>query len=168
MEEMGGQQRSGVLQGRLALASLWAYTHGFKSSTSALCQLIPECSPRSPCEALHIGALFMPPATHTGLFPSPQDAPYLDLAPYMPDYYKPQYLLDFEDRLPSSVHGSDSLSLNSFNSVTSTNLEWDDSAIAPSSEGKWLRPERRITASAGKLLCGSLGTAWLLGSVTEV
>ncbi|EDL13390.1 mCG19999, isoform CRA_a [Mus musculus] len=52
----------------------------------------------------------------------------------MPDYYKPQYLLDFEDRLPSSVHGSDSLSLNSFNSVTSTNLEWDDSAIAPSSE----------------------------------
>lgn len=66
-----------------------------------------------------------------------QDAPYLDLAPYMPDYYKPQYLLDFEDRLPSSVHGSDSLSLNSFNSVTSTNLEWDDSAIAPSSEGKW-------------------------------
>ncbi|KYO24614.1 pleckstrin homology domain-containing family M member 2 isoform X2 [Alligator mississippiensis] len=63
------------------------------------------------------------------------DAPYLDLAPYMPDYYKPQYLLDFEDRLPSSVHGSDSLSLNSFNSVTSTNLEWDDSAIAPSSEG---------------------------------
>ncbi|KFP67205.1 Pleckstrin homology domain-containing family M member 2, partial [Cariama cristata] len=50
------------------------------------------------------------------------------------DYYKPQYLLDFEDRLPSSVHGSDSLSLNSFNSVTSTNLEWDDSAIAPSSE----------------------------------
>uniref|UniRef100_A0A8D2I4P5 Pleckstrin homology and RUN domain containing M2 n=1 Tax=Urocitellus parryii TaxID=9999 RepID=A0A8D2I4P5_UROPR len=63
-----------------------------------------------------------------------QDAPYLDLAPYMPDYYKPQYLLDFEDRLPSSVHGSDSLSLNSFNSVTSTNLEWDDSAIAPSSE----------------------------------
>lgn len=67
-----------------------------------------------------------------------QDAPYLDLAPYMPDYYKPQYLLDFEDRLPSSVHGSDSLSLNSFNSVTSTNLEWDDSAIAPSSEGQWL------------------------------
>nr|XP_010955798.1 pleckstrin homology domain-containing family M member 2 [Camelus bactrianus] len=52
----------------------------------------------------------------------------------MPDYYKPQYLLDFEDRLPSSVHGSDSLSLNSFNSVTSTTLEWDDSAIAPSSE----------------------------------
>ncbi|XP_054251024.1 pleckstrin homology domain-containing family M member 2 [Indicator indicator] len=62
------------------------------------------------------------------------DAPYLDLAPYMPDYYKPQYLLDFEERLPSSVQGSDSLSLNSFNSVTSTNLEWDDSAIAPSSE----------------------------------
>ncbi|NXI36703.1 PKHM2 protein, partial [Galbula dea] len=62
------------------------------------------------------------------------DAPYLDLAPYMPDYYKPQYLLDFEERLPSSLQGSDSLSLNSFNSVTSTNLEWDDSAIAPSSE----------------------------------
>ncbi|XP_059722568.1 pleckstrin homology domain-containing family M member 2 isoform X5 [Haemorhous mexicanus] len=62
------------------------------------------------------------------------DAPYLDLVPYMPDYYKPQHLLDFEERLPSSVHGSDSLSLNSFNSVTSTNLEWDDSAIAPSSE----------------------------------
>lgn len=56
----------------------------------------------------------------------------------MPDYYKPQYLLDFEERLPSSVHGSDSLSLNSFNSVTSTNLEWDDSAIAPSSEGQWV------------------------------
>ncbi|CAK6441551.1 unnamed protein product [Pipistrellus nathusii] len=52
----------------------------------------------------------------------------------MPHYYKPQHLLDFEDRLPSSAHGSDSLSLNSFNSVTSTNLEWDDSAISPSSE----------------------------------
>ncbi|XP_069802641.1 pleckstrin homology domain-containing family M member 2 isoform X4 [Dendropsophus ebraccatus] len=63
------------------------------------------------------------------------DAPYLDLAPYMPEYYKPQYLLDFEDRLPSNVRGSDSLSLNSFNSINSTNLEWDDSAIAPSSEG---------------------------------
>lgn len=75
--------------------------------------------------------------THPALS-SLQDAPYLDLAPYMPDYYKPQYLLDFEDRLPSSMHGSDSLSLNSFNSVTSTNLEWDDSAIAPSSEGQWL------------------------------
>ncbi|XP_069802640.1 pleckstrin homology domain-containing family M member 2 isoform X3 [Dendropsophus ebraccatus] len=62
------------------------------------------------------------------------DAPYLDLAPYMPEYYKPQYLLDFEDRLPSNVRGSDSLSLNSFNSINSTNLEWDDSAIAPSSE----------------------------------
>ncbi|XP_051895383.1 pleckstrin homology domain-containing family M member 2 isoform X2 [Pristis pectinata] len=62
------------------------------------------------------------------------DVPYLDLAPYMPEYYKPQHLLDFEDRLPNSVHGSDSLSLNSYNSVTSTNLEWDDSAIAPSSE----------------------------------
>uniref|UniRef100_A0A8C5QHB5 Pleckstrin homology domain-containing family M member 2 n=1 Tax=Leptobrachium leishanense TaxID=445787 RepID=A0A8C5QHB5_9ANUR len=62
------------------------------------------------------------------------DAPYLDLAPYMPEYYKPQYLLDFEDRLPSSTTGSDSLSLNSFNSNNSANLEWDDSAIAPSSE----------------------------------
>ncbi|KAM4011807.1 pleckstrin homology domain-containing family M member 2-like, partial [Anomaloglossus baeobatrachus] len=62
------------------------------------------------------------------------DVPYLDLAPYMPEYYKPQYLLDFEDRLPSNVRGSDSLSLNSFNSINSANLEWDDSAIAPSSE----------------------------------
>lgn len=58
--------------------------------------------------------------------------PYLDVAPYMPEYYKPQNLLDFEERLPSS----DSLSLHSFTSLTSTNLEWDDSAIAPSSEGK--------------------------------
>uniref|UniRef100_A0A4W3JEE7 Pleckstrin homology domain-containing family M member 2 n=1 Tax=Callorhinchus milii TaxID=7868 RepID=A0A4W3JEE7_CALMI len=62
------------------------------------------------------------------------DVPYLDVAPYMPEYYKPHNLLDFEERLPNSVQGSDSLSLNSFNSVTSTNLEWDDSAIAPSSE----------------------------------
>ncbi|XP_078281845.1 pleckstrin homology domain-containing family M member 2 isoform X2 [Rhinoraja longicauda] len=62
------------------------------------------------------------------------DVPYLDLAPYMPEYYKPQHLLDFEERLPNSMHGSDSLSLNSYNSATSTNLEWDDSAIAPSSE----------------------------------
>lgn len=60
-----------------------------------------------------------------------QDVPYLDVAPYMPEYYKPQNLLDFEERLPSS----DSISLHSFNSITSTNLEWDDSAIAPSSEG---------------------------------
>ncbi|XP_062871874.1 pleckstrin homology domain-containing family M member 2 isoform X2 [Trichomycterus rosablanca] len=58
------------------------------------------------------------------------DVPYLDVAPYMPDYYKPQNLLDFEERLPSS----DSISLHSFTSLTSTNLEWDDSAIAPSSE----------------------------------
>ncbi|XP_061910519.1 pleckstrin homology domain-containing family M member 2 isoform X2 [Entelurus aequoreus] len=58
------------------------------------------------------------------------DVPYLDVAPYMPDYYKPHNLLDFEERLPSS----DSLSLHSFTSLTSTNLEWDDSAIAPSSE----------------------------------
>ncbi|XP_077369738.1 pleckstrin homology domain-containing family M member 2 isoform X1 [Festucalex cinctus] len=58
------------------------------------------------------------------------DVPYLDVAAYMPDYYKPHNLLDFEERLPSS----DSLSLHSFTSLTSTNLEWDDSAIAPSSE----------------------------------
>lgn len=64
-----------------------------------------------------------------------QDVPYLDVAPYMPEYYKPQNLLDFEERLPSS----DSLSLHSFTSLTSTNLEWDDSAIAPSSEGKQRR-----------------------------
>lgn len=102
--------------------------------------------------------LVFSPAPPQGLPPpklppplSPQDAPYLDLAPYMPDYYKPQYLLDFEDRLPSSVHGSDSLSLNSFNSVTSTNLEWDDSAIAPSSEGKWPGAQRSH-ASAGTLI----------------
>uniref|UniRef100_A0AAY4BCN7 Pleckstrin homology domain-containing family M member 2 n=1 Tax=Denticeps clupeoides TaxID=299321 RepID=A0AAY4BCN7_9TELE len=57
------------------------------------------------------------------------DVPYLDVAPYMPEYYKPQNVLDFEERLPSS----DSLSLHSFISLTS-NLEWDDSAIAPSSE----------------------------------
>lgn len=63
---------------------------------------------------------------------SVQDVPYLDVAPYMPEYYKPHNLLDFEERLPSS----DSLSLHSFTSLTSTNLEWDDSAIAPSSEGK--------------------------------
>ncbi|XP_077116546.1 pleckstrin homology domain-containing family M member 2 isoform X1 [Ranitomeya variabilis] len=62
------------------------------------------------------------------------DVPYLDVAPYMPEYYKPQYLLDFEDRLPSNIRSSESLSLNSFNSINSTNLEWDDSAIAPSSE----------------------------------
>ncbi|XP_036387068.1 pleckstrin homology domain-containing family M member 2-like isoform X1 [Megalops cyprinoides] len=55
------------------------------------------------------------------------DVPYLDVTPYMPEYYKPQNLPDFEERLPSA----DSLSLHSF---TSTNLEWDDSAIAPSSE----------------------------------
>ncbi|KAJ8360744.1 hypothetical protein SKAU_G00172690 [Synaphobranchus kaupii] len=58
------------------------------------------------------------------------DAPYLDVTPYMPEYYKPHNLLDFEERLPSA----DSLSLHSF---TSTNLEWDDSAIAPSSEVDW-------------------------------
>lgn len=88
------------------------------------------------CQALFAGSPEVPIRRLFLPLLSLQDAPYLDLAPYMPDYYKPQYLLDFEDRLPSSVHGSDSLSLNSFNSVTSTNLEWDDSAIAPSSEGK--------------------------------
>lgn len=69
---------------------------------------------------------------HSCCVPLVQDVPYLDVAPYMPEYYKPQNLLDFEERLPSS----DSLSLHSFTSLTSTNLEWDDSAIAPSSEGK--------------------------------
>lgn len=80
----------------------------------------------------------------------------------MPDYYKPQYLLDFEDRLPSSVHGSDSLSLNSFNSVTSTNLEWDDSAIAPSSEGKWSeRAEARHWPPVFvRALCSHTAISW--------
>ncbi|XP_018606747.2 pleckstrin homology domain-containing family M member 2-like isoform X2 [Scleropages formosus] len=55
------------------------------------------------------------------------DVPYLDVAAYMPECYKPQSLLDFEERLP----GCDSLSLHS---VNSTNLEWDDSAIAHSSD----------------------------------
>uniref|UniRef100_A0A8C9WLS1 Pleckstrin homology domain-containing family M member 2 n=1 Tax=Scleropages formosus TaxID=113540 RepID=A0A8C9WLS1_SCLFO len=59
------------------------------------------------------------------------DVPYLDVAAYMPECYKPQSLLDFEERLP----GCDSLSLHS---VNSTNLEWDDSAIAHSSDGKEL------------------------------
>lgn len=86
------------------------------------------------------------------------DAPYLDLAPYMPDYYKPQYLLDFEDRLPSSVHGSDSLSLNSFNSVTSTNLEWDDSAIAPSSEDGDLTDTLSCPRSTASEANGSKGS----------
>lgn len=100
---------------------------------------------------------------------SPQDAPYLDLAPYMPDYYKPQHLLDFEDRLPSSAHGSDSLSLNSFNSVTSTNLEWDDSAIAPSSEGRWpgrqepgLRAKTDSRAPCARRGGVPLGSSWSL------
>ncbi|XP_051493324.1 pleckstrin homology domain-containing family M member 2 isoform X2 [Apus apus] len=86
------------------------------------------------------------------------DAPYLDLAPYMPDYYKPQYLLDFEERLPSSVHGSDSLSLNSFNSVTSTNLEWDDSAIAPSSEDGDLTDTLSCPPSTASEANGSRGS----------
>lgn len=84
----------------------------------------------------------------------------------MPDYYKPQYLLDFEDRLPSSVHGSDSLSLNSFNSVTSTNLEWDDSAIAPSSEGKWPQGRKEPSASCetdSGATCARLGDVCLAG-----
>ncbi|XP_040279376.1 pleckstrin homology domain-containing family M member 2 isoform X2 [Bufo bufo] len=82
------------------------------------------------------------------------DVPYLDLAPYMPEYYKPQYLLDFEDRLPSNVRGSDSLSLNSFNSINSTNLEWDDSAIAPSSEDGDLHDGSSFPSSAPFVLNG--------------
>ncbi|XP_056279288.1 pleckstrin homology domain-containing family M member 2 isoform X2 [Pseudoliparis swirei] len=73
------------------------------------------------------------------------DVPYLDMAPYMPDYYKPQNLLDFEERLPSS----DSLSLHSFTSLTSTNLEWDDSAIAPSSEEGDLTDQASCPRSSG-------------------
>ncbi|KPP58621.1 pleckstrin-like domain-containing family M member 2-like, partial [Scleropages formosus] len=67
----------------------------------------------------HLGLLFCSPMG--------QDVPYLDVAAYMPECYKPQSLLDFEERLP----GCDSLSLHS---VNSTNLEWDDSAIAHSSD----------------------------------
>jgi hypothetical protein len=79
----------------------------------------------------------------------------------MPEYYKPHNLLDFEERLPSS----DSLSLHSF---TSTNLEWDDSAIAPSSEGQGLRLSLScflflafsfstlVSVSTHSLLCGPL------------
>ncbi|XP_038154434.1 pleckstrin homology domain-containing family M member 2 isoform X2 [Cyprinodon tularosa] len=73
------------------------------------------------------------------------DVPYLDVAPYMPEYYKPHNLLDFEERLPSS----DSLSLHSFTSLTSTNLEWDDSAIAPSSEEGDLTDQASCPRSAG-------------------
>ncbi|XP_034027837.1 pleckstrin homology domain-containing family M member 2 isoform X2 [Thalassophryne amazonica] len=73
------------------------------------------------------------------------DVPYLDVAPYMPEYYKPQNLLDFEERLPSS----DSLSLHSFTSLTSTNLEWDDSAIAPSSEEGDLTDQASCPPSSG-------------------
>lgn len=96
-----------------------------------------------------------------------QDAPYLDLAPYMPDYYKPQFLLDFEDRLPGSVHGSDSFSLNSFNSVTSTNLEWDDSAIAPSSEGKG-RGRAAAPGWAGNVLAPRSACLGLRAAATPV
>ncbi|XP_029012123.1 pleckstrin homology domain-containing family M member 2 isoform X2 [Betta splendens] len=73
------------------------------------------------------------------------DVPYLDVAPYMPEYYKPQNLLDFEERLPSS----DSLSLHSFTSIYSTNLEWDDSAIAPSSEEGDLTDQASCPRSSG-------------------
>ncbi|XP_072222477.1 pleckstrin homology domain-containing family M member 2 isoform X2 [Leuresthes tenuis] len=73
------------------------------------------------------------------------DVPYLDVAPYMPEYYKPQNLLDFEERLPSS----DSLSLHSFTSLNSTNLEWDDSAIAPSSEEGDLTDQASCPRSSG-------------------
>lgn len=79
-----------------------------------------------------------------------QDVPYLDVAPYMPEYYKPQNLLDFEERLPSS----DSLSLHSFTSLTSTNLEWDDSAIAPSSEGKQAGVSRFTLVGVGAVING--------------
>lgn len=95
----------------------------------------------------------------------------------MPDYYKPQHLLDFEDRLPSSAHGSDSLSLNSFNSATSTNLEWDDSAIAPSSEGKWLQRVPRalncwraggvILATSVVIVAAPCEEAWELQPIEE-
>ncbi|XP_057682140.1 pleckstrin homology domain-containing family M member 2 isoform X2 [Corythoichthys intestinalis] len=73
------------------------------------------------------------------------DVPYLDVAAYMPEYYKPHNLLDFEERLPSS----DSLSLHSFTSLTSTNLEWDDSAIAPSSEEGDLTDQASCPRSSG-------------------
>nr|XP_032821203.1 pleckstrin homology domain-containing family M member 2 isoform X1 [Petromyzon marinus] len=69
------------------------------------------------------------------------DAPYLDLAAYMPDPYRPVLPDDLHGHSPScrgscqggSCQGgcSDSASLESGNSA---NLEWDDSAIAPSSE----------------------------------
>lgn len=73
------------------------------------------------------------------------DVPYLDVAPYMPEYYKPHNLLDFEERLPSS----DSISLHSFTSLNSTNLEWDDSAIAPSSEEGDLTDQASCPHSGG-------------------
>ncbi|XP_061668990.1 pleckstrin homology domain-containing family M member 2 isoform X2 [Syngnathoides biaculeatus] len=73
------------------------------------------------------------------------DVPYLDVAAYMPEYYKPHNLLDFEERLPSS----DSLSLHSFTSLTSTNLEWDDSAIAPSSEDGDMTDQASCPRSSG-------------------
>uniref|UniRef100_S4R9S9 Pleckstrin homology domain containing, family M (with RUN domain) member 2 n=1 Tax=Petromyzon marinus TaxID=7757 RepID=S4R9S9_PETMA len=70
-----------------------------------------------------------------------KDAPYLDLAAYMPDPYRPVLPDDLHGHSPScrgscqggSCQGgcSDSASLESGNSA---NLEWDDSAIAPSSE----------------------------------
>uniref|UniRef100_S4R9S6 Pleckstrin homology domain containing, family M (with RUN domain) member 2 n=1 Tax=Petromyzon marinus TaxID=7757 RepID=S4R9S6_PETMA len=73
---------------------------------------------------------------------SVNDAPYLDLAAYMPDPYRPVLPDDLHGHSPScrgscqggSCQGgcSDSASLESGNSA---NLEWDDSAIAPSSEG---------------------------------
>uniref|UniRef100_A0A8C7WVV2 Pleckstrin homology domain containing, family M (with RUN domain) member 2 n=1 Tax=Oryzias sinensis TaxID=183150 RepID=A0A8C7WVV2_9TELE len=84
------------------------------------------------------------------------DVPYLDVAPYMPEYYKPQNLLDFEERLPSS----DSLSLHSFTSLTSTNLEWDDSAIAPSSEEGDLTDQASCPRSSGsdpQTIMGEMG-----------
>lgn len=50
------------------------------------------------------------------------------------DYYKFQYLLDFEDCFFSLVYGLDSLFFNFFNFVIFINLEWDDSVIVLFSE----------------------------------
>ncbi|XP_059911908.1 pleckstrin homology domain-containing family M member 2 isoform X2 [Gadus macrocephalus] len=92
------------------------------------------------------------------------DVPYLDVAPYMPEYYKPQNLLDFEERLPSS----DSLSLHSFTSLTSTNLEWDDSAIAPSSEEGDLTDPASCPRSSGSDPQTVVGDSVILRSAAAV
>lgn len=121
---LSGQERPG-LQSRpphpLCHSGVGSGVHSLRSG-SGLFSIYRRPSPNC--------SMFMTPPPF-GLLLS-QDVPYLDVAPYMPEYYKPQNLLDFEERLPSS----DSLSLHSFTSLTSTNLEWDDSAIAPSSEGR--------------------------------